>query len=61
MKNLSTRQLVLTGILGLGTGVAFGAFLGVEKIHHKIFVTIAASLVVYIFVYLLLMFTKSKD
>jgi len=59
MKNLSTRQLVLTGILGLGAGVAFGAFLGVEKIHHKIFVAIAVLLVVYIF--LLLMFRKSKD
>ena len=58
--NPAIKKPLLAGILGIGTGVAFGYFLDVERVHITFLMSIGFGVAAGIFAYLLLKITKSS-
>jgi len=59
--NPAIKKPLLAGILGIGTGVIFGIFLGIERVHITLLMSIGFGVAAGIFTFLLLKITKSSS
>ena len=59
--NPAIKKPLLAGILALGLGVAFGIFLGIERVHITLLMSVGFGVAAGIFSYLLLKITKSSN